>query len=56
MDASNFQKMAERTQIEKLDFKIPDKDIFVVWGVIGLVGESGEVADLIKKEFFINKG
>jgi NTP pyrophosphatase (non-canonical NTP hydrolase) len=56
MNASDFQKQAERTQIEKLDFKISDKEIFAVWGAIGLAGEAGEVADIIKKGVFHQHG
>ena len=56
MDANEFQKLASRTLIDRPDFTIPDQEIMAVWDVIGLVGESGEVADLTKKGVFHRHG
>ena len=56
MDAKEYQKLAARTLIDRPDFVIPDQEIMAVWDVIGLVGEAGEVADLIKKGVFHRHG
>lgn len=56
MDSTQYQKLAARTLIDRPDFEIPDEEIMAVWDVIGLVGEAGEVADLIKKGVFHQHG
>lgn len=56
MEAKEYQKLAARTLIDRPDFEISDKDIMTVWTAIGLAGESGEVADLIKKGVFHRHG
>lgn len=49
MDANQYQKEAARTLIDKPDFVISDKHIMILWCAIGVAGESGEIAELIKK-------
>lgn len=49
MDATQYQIQAARTLIDKPDFEIPGKDIMILWCSIGLSGESGEIAELVKK-------
>lgn len=56
MDSKEFQKLASRTLINKPGFDISDRDIMAIWDVVGLAGESGEVADLIKKGIFHQHG
>lgn len=38
-----YQKLAARTLIEKPDRQIPDGEMMLVWNVVGLSGETGEV-------------
>ena len=49
MDANEYQKLAARTLIDHPDFALSDWDIMVVWSALGLAGEAGEVANLVKK-------
>ncbi len=49
MDASEYQKLAARTLISKPDFELTNKETMLLWQVIGLTGEAGEVAENIKK-------
>ena len=50
MTLNEYQKAAERTQATKYD---TDK---ILNGVLGLAGESGECADLVKKHFYQDHG
>lgn len=56
MDANKYQAKAARTLIEAPDFEIPDSEIMLVWNAIGLAGEAGEVAELVKKAVFHRHG
>jgi NTP pyrophosphatase (non-canonical NTP hydrolase) len=56
MKASDYQKKAARTLIDGPDFEIPDNEIMLVWNAIGLAGEAGEVAELVKKGVFHRHG
>ncbi len=56
MDAYDYQKLAARTLIDRPDFEITDQQVMAVWDAIGLAGEAGEVADLIKKGIFHQHG
>lgn len=56
MDANEYQQLAGRTLISGPGFEIPEKEIMAVWEVVGLAGEAGEVADLIKKGVFHRHG
>ena len=49
MDANDYQKQAARTLIDRPDFTLSDADIMVLWNALGLAGEAGEVAELVKK-------
>lgn len=51
MDAKQYQKLASRTLLDKPIAPISDHDIMIVWNVIGLAGEVGEIADLIVDDF-----
>jgi NTP pyrophosphatase (non-canonical NTP hydrolase) len=54
--AEDYQKKAARTLIDRPGFDIPDDDMMLVWNAIGLVGEAGEVAELVKKGVFHQHG
>jgi NTP pyrophosphatase (non-canonical NTP hydrolase) len=56
MQASDYQKLAARTLIDKPDFAITDEQVMIVWNAIGLAGETGELVDLIKKGIFHQHG
>lgn len=55
MDADKYQYLAERTLIDSPPF-FTDDEIMLVWNALGLAGEAGEVADLIKKAVFHQHG
>lgn len=56
MNANEYQALAGRTLIDRPDFNITDRDVMIVWNAVGLAGEAGEVADLIKKGVFHQHG
>jgi NTP pyrophosphatase (non-canonical NTP hydrolase) len=56
MKANDYQQLAARTTIAKPDFEISDKQVMLSWWAIGLTGEAGEVADLIKKGIYHQQG
>lgn len=49
MDANDYQKLAARTLIDRPDFVLSDGDTMLLWNALGLAGEAGEVAELVKK-------
>jgi len=56
MNANTYQKLANRTLIDRPDFEITDEQTMIAWNAIGLTGEAGEVADLVKKQIFHQLG
>lgn len=56
METNEYQKLAARTLIERPGFDLTDKGIMTVWDAIGLAGEAGEVANLVKKGVFHRHG
>lgn len=56
MNASDYQQLAARTLIDKPGFDIPNTDIMIIWNAIGLAGEAGEIAELVKKGIFHQHG
>ena len=56
MDIHDYQRLAARTLIDRPGFDIPDQDLMTIWNAIGLAGEAGEVADLVKKGIFHRHG
>lgn len=52
MDNSTFEAEASRTLLLEPDFKPTPAEIMLVWNALGLAGEAGEVANLIKKRVF----
>jgi NTP pyrophosphatase (non-canonical NTP hydrolase) len=56
MTGHDYQQAAARTLIDGPDWQIPAPEIMLAWNAIGLAGEAGEVADLVKKAVFHRKG
>lgn len=56
MQANEYQRLAGRTLIAAPDFDISPDQVMIAWNAIGLSGEAGEVADLIKKGIFHQQG
>lgn len=56
MNATEYQKLATRTLIDKPGFPISDEEIMIIWNAIGLAGEAGEIAELVKKGIFHQHG
>lgn len=56
MIANDYQHKASRTLIEKPDFQITDEQVMITWTAMGLAGEAGEVAELVKKGIYHQKG
>jgi NTP pyrophosphatase (non-canonical NTP hydrolase) len=56
VNADDYQKQAARTLIDRPGFPIHADEIMVIWNAIGLAGEAGEVADLVKKGIFHQHG
>lgn len=50
--ADEYQEQARRTLIDAPDAEYTPEEIMLVWNALGLAGESGEVADHIKKVVF----
>lgn len=51
-----YQVLASRTLIDEPDFEISGLDNMIIWNAIGLAGEAGEVADLVKKGIYHQHG
>lgn len=49
MNATTYQREAERTLVDRPGFTIPDDQLMLLWTTIGLTGEAGEVAEHVKK-------
>lgn len=56
MKANEYQELAARTLIDKPDFEITPEQVMIAWNALGLAGEAGEVADLVKKGIFHQHG
>lgn len=56
LSVNDYQTQAARTLIDAPDFQITDKQVMITWNAIGLSGEAGEVADLVKKGIFHQQG
>ena len=54
MNANEYQQLAKRTLLTKPDRTYSDQETMLVWNAIGLAGEAGEVAELVKKGVFHN--
>lgn len=49
MDANEYQQAAARTLSSNSGITLTDNELMIVWNALGLVGEAGEVSELIKK-------
>lgn len=56
MDADTYQRLARRTLINRPDASYSDDQIMLVWNALGLAGEAGELANLVKKAVFHQHG
>jgi len=56
MRANEYQRLAARTLINKPDYDLTGKEVMILWNALGLTGEAGEVADLIKKAILHRHG
>jgi NTP pyrophosphatase (non-canonical NTP hydrolase) len=56
MSPNEYQKLANRTLIDKPDFQITPEQVMIAWNSLGLSGEAGEVNDHIKKGIFHQQG
>ena len=56
MDANEYQRLAARTLWDAPERRLTDEETMIVWNALGLVGEAGEVAELIKKGIFHQHG
>jgi len=52
MDSNEYQYLAGRTLIDKPDFVLSPEETMLVWNTLGLCGEAGEFAELVKKLVF----
>lgn len=56
MTANEYQILAARTLLDEPNFAITPEQIMIVWNALGLAGEAGEVANLVKKGIFHQQG
>lgn len=56
MSPNDYQRQAGRTLIPAPDFEITDPQVMISWNTLGLVGEAGEVAELVKKGIYYQQG
>jgi NTP pyrophosphatase (non-canonical NTP hydrolase) len=49
MNATDYQKQAARTLIDRPGFDLDDTHMMILWNALGLAGEAGEVAEMVKK-------
>lgn len=56
MNTDKYQKLIARTLIDGPDFEISNREMMIILCAIGLAGEAGEVAELVKKGIFHQHG
>ena len=56
MTLKEYQELAARTLIDAKEEPLDDAETMVAWNALGLAGEAGEVAEIIKKGVFHNHG
>jgi len=52
MTAKEYQALASRTLINKPENPLTDLETMIVWNLVGLCGEAGELAETIKHRVF----
>lgn len=52
MDAADYQYLASRTLVPSIDPPLSKNETMALWNLTGLTGESGEVAEMLKKVIF----
>lgn len=56
MNAHDYQLQAARTLIDSPDAEYTAEELMLVWNALGVAGEAGEVADIVKKGVFHRHG
>jgi len=56
MKPNEYQVAASRTLIDRIGRKIPNNEMMLLWCAIGIVGETGEIMEHIKKGVFHEHG
>ncbi|MEM7013934.1 MAG: hypothetical protein AAF585_20935 [Verrucomicrobiota bacterium] len=56
MNANKYQELANRTRWDEPGFELTPGQTMLSWNALGLAGEAGEVADMIKKGVFHQHG
>lgn len=56
MNGSDYQKLAARTLLSKPNRGYSPEETMMVWNALGLVGEAGEVGELVEKGVFHDHG
>jgi len=52
MRINEYQNLAKRTLIEAPEVPPSDAEIMLIWNAVGLAGEAGELANILKKHVF----
>lgn len=56
MNANDYQQLAARTLIDKPDREYSPTELLLMWHLVGMILEGGEVSDILKKGIFHQHG
>lgn len=56
MKANEYQSQAMRTLPNETNLELSDQQTKILWTALGMTGEAGEVAELVKKGIFHQQG